>query len=201
MFDDNIKRLKDLRTKNQELVDQRFDEFVSDLKRDVNGGVKISHDVLGKLGVNKNRDIFYLFLIYVAILLYALVICIPDYLPNLGLLIFGFVFFVAGMQIGFGKETRGFGLIFAFSHGGTGLGCIIASLLMDRIDVNMLSDLSGPRKMYLFFTIALGIIAYLGMVLYNLSDTIHLKKYSKVVILLFFALVIFLVGMLPVIHF
>lgn len=201
MFEENEKKLEELRSKNQELVDKRFNSFVKDIKSEIDYYENTSNNILDRLGISKNKDIFLLVLIYTLIIIFGLIIFIPYHVNNLAIFFFGFVFFVAGMQIGLGKETRGFGLIFVFSHGGTGLGCIYASLLTDRFNTNVLTDLSSNMKAYLIATIALTIISFLSITIYNLSDIISWRKMSKVVILLLFALSIFLVGMLPVFNF
>ena len=201
MFESDKRKLEDLRSKNPEVVDKRFDQFIKELDYEVDNDGNNKTDFLSKLGINRNRDILYMVIIYLAITIYGAYLLVPDYMDNLGLLFFGMVFFIAGIQIGFGKETRGFGLIFVFSHGGTGLGCIIASLLTERFDFDKLSDLSSNLKLYIIITIAILIIAILGMVVYNISDTLNKRKYNKVIILLLFAAVIFLVGMLPVLNF
>lgn len=201
MFDENKKSLDELRTKNQDLVDKRFDKFIRELKSEMKVLDHNNKDVLDKLGIYKDKDIFCLVMVYALIIVFSLFVLVPQYVENLGLFFFGFVFFVAGMQIGLGKDMKGFGLIFVFSHGGTGLGILLASLLMRRIDMNVLTDLSGNMKAYAFFTIALMIFSFLAIVIYNLSETLKIKKYNKVIILLLFAAVIFLVGMFPILKF
>ena len=201
MFESDKRKLEDLRSKNPEVVDKRFDQFIKQLDYEIDNKVKDKVDFLGRLGINENRDILYMVIIYLAIIIYGTYLLVPNYVDNLGLLFFGMVFFIAGIQIGFGKETRGFGLIFVFSHGGTGLGCIIASLLINRFDFNKISDLSANLRLYILITIGILIIAIIAMVIYNLSDTLSIRKYNKVIILLLFAAVIFLVGMLPVFNF
>lgn len=202
MFEENEKKLENLRSKNQKLVDKRFNSFIQDLKNEIDYTENNNNkNILDRLGISKNKDIFYLVLVYTLIIIFGLIVLIPYHINNLAIFFFGFVFFVAGMQIGLGKETKGFGLIFVFSHGGTGLGCIYTSLLMDRFNPDVLTDLSSNMKVYLIATIALTIISFLSMTIYNLSDIISWRKMSKVVILLLFALSIFLVGMLPVFNF
>ncbi len=201
MFESDKRKLEDLRSKNPEVVDKRFDQFIKQLDYEIDNKVKDKVDFLGRLGINENRDILYMVIIYLAIIIYGTYLLVPNYVDNLGLLFFGMVFFIAGIQIGFGKETRGFGLIFVFSHGGTGLGCIITSLLINRFDFNKISDLSANLRLYILITIGILIIAIIAMVIYNLSDILSWRKYNKVIILLLFAAVIFLVGMLPVFNF
>ena len=201
MFEENEKKLEKLRTINQELVDKRFNSFIKEIKSEIDYNDNSNNNILDRLGISKNKDIFFLVLIYTLILIFGLIVFIPYHINNIAVFFFGFVFFVAGMQIGLGKETKGFGLIFVFSHGGTGLGCIYTSLLMDRFNPDILTDLSSNMKIYLIATISLAIISFLAMTIYNLSDIISWRKMSKVVILLLFALSIFLVGMLPVFNF
>ena len=201
MFEENEKKLEKLRTINQELVDKRFNSFIKEIKSEIDYNDNSNNNILDRLGISKHKDIFFLVLIYTLILIFGLIVFIPYHINNLAVFFFGFIFFVAGMQIGLGKETKGFGLIFVFSHGGTGLGCIYTSLLMDRFNPDILTDLSSNMKIYLIATISLAIISFLAMTIYNLSDIISWRKMSKVVILLLFALSIFLVGMLPVFNF
>lgn len=100
---------------------------------------------------------------------------------------FGLIFFLAGFFIG--NTQKYFGLIFLFSHGGTGLGVMIGPLLSEIYDNPLMQD--GFNSLHLFLNIAYGIIllAIIISVLRNLSDNFKEKKYS-----LALPLAVFLIG-------
>lgn len=197
MFEKDMEELEKLYGKNKDVTEKEFNEFIKSLKKETNENA----DYLDKIGIHTNKDIFYLVIIYIAIAIYGLVMLIPNHLEMIGVYIFGLVFFIAGIQIGLSKETKGFGLIFVFSHGGSGLGIMLYSLLFERFSLDALSDLSNNAKLYLFFTIAILTIAVLSIVVYNLSDKLKRKYYNKDLVLLLFAAAIFLVGMFPIVKF
>lgn len=197
MFEKNKEELEKLYGKNKELTEKEFNDFIKNLKRETN----TDQDFLDKIGIHTNKDIFYLVIIYIAIALFGCLMLIPNYIEMLGVYLFGLVFFIAGIQIGFGKDTKGFGLIFVFSHGCSGLGIMLYSLLFERYSFLALSDLTNNKRLYIYFTVAVLVIALLSMVIYNLSDKLKIKYYNKILVLLLFAVVIFLVGMLPIVKF
>ena len=51
---------------------------------------------------------------------------------------FGLVFFIAGLCVGLFQQ--GFGLVFLFSHGGTGLGLMLVPRVMSVFDKPYMSD-------------------------------------------------------------
>lgn len=203
MFEDNIKELKELRKNNQKMVDREVDSFVKSLKEDINN--KEYNDIINqpnystngllkKLGINKNVDILYMILIIFLIAFLGL-ININGYLFYL----FGLIFFVAGTLIGF--FVPGFGLIFLFTHGAVGYGIMISALLQDRFSIAELGDLSFNMKIY-FGVIALLVVGgFIGVVLYNLSETLNKNKLNKLFSLIILGLALFLVGMIPLVRF
>ena len=205
MYDENKKILEELRSKNQAVVEKEFDTFVNNLKYQIikDKNTYIDKDpnkgLLYNLGIRDKQDIFYQSIIYIALLIFGIVVLFPDHLESMFLYIFGMIFFISGFNIGI--YNKGFGLIFVFSHGGIGLGVMLSSLINDRFNINIISDLSGNLKNYIILISAILLVGVLGVIIYNLSDSLKLNKYNKIIILLLFVAVIVLVGFLPLVKY
>ena len=207
MYDENKQTLEELRSKNQEVVDKEFDKFVKSLKYDIikednknNNYSPTKTDFLDKMGITENKDIFYQIIIYFAMIVFAALMLFPNYLENIPIFIFGIVFFAAGFNIGTSKDGKGVGIIFFFSHGGTGFALMLGSLIAQRMNVEVLTDLNGNMRLYLALTVAILIVTVFSCVIYNLSDTLKESKKNKVILLLLFFIVLVLTGFLPIIH-
>ena len=205
MYDENKQTLEELRSKNQEAVDKEFDKFVKRLKYDIikedNKNKNYSTtktDYLDKLGINEHKNIFYQIVIYFAMIVFAMLMLVPNHLESIIMFISGMVFFIAGFNIGT-SDAKVFGIIFLFSHGGAGFGLMISSLLADRMNMELLTDLNGNMKLYLSLTVAVLVVAVFGCILYNLSNTLNNSK-NKLILLLLFFVVLVLVGFFPIIH-
>lgn len=88
----------------------------------------------------------------------------------------GLVFFLAGMFIGL--KIPGFGLIFLFSHGGTGAGIMAGGLISEFLENSLLSENPTNAYIYLGGAIIFLISGFISAIIYNLSATYRLKKYS-----------------------
>ena len=132
---------------------------------------------------DKEKPIFFMAIYFIFIGLIGLINlkAYPGYL-------FGIVFFIAGVLIGL--YMKGFGLIFLFSHGMTGLGVIASSQLGNLVGSTYMSD--APAKMYycLIAIVLLVIIATIITILYNLSDSLREKRYFSFIPLALYGIAI-----------
>lgn len=141
---------------------------------------KFSDDASFKLG---------LLIVSVIILLIGLL-----NISNYMLYIFGFMFFIAGMLVSL--ENSKFALIFVFSHGGTGLGLLIGSLMSSILRNPLLADGGNNLYVYLIVTFAIIIGGYLFLVVSKILDTDNINK--KLLISLFIiACGLFLLALFP----
>ena len=93
---------------------------------------------------------------------------------NIGMYVFGWVFFVAGMLIG--MFVPGFGLIFFLSHGCTGLGLMLNALDIGVIYNNILSA-SDSIKIFFGGSILVLIVLTIIFVIMNNFPKNREKKY------------------------
>ena len=98
--------------------------------------------------------------------------------------LFGFVFFAAGVSIG--CFLKGFGIIFLFSHGVTGMCIMEASLLGDLLNSPILTDAPKWFPVSAGIVIFMFIVAILSLIVHNLSDTVKKMKYFKLIPLVCF---------------
>ena len=108
---------------------------------------------------------------------------------------FGLIFFIAGYLIG--KFVPMFGIIFLFSHGGTGFGLMIASLIGESINNPLFQD--NPINFIIYFVILLLItaVATLLLIINNLSKTAKELWQFKYLPLGLYTLVLFCCGIFP----
>ena len=203
MFNNNIKELEELHNKDKDLVEKELDSFVKSLQADINNKdynympnqqYNSTNGLLKKLGINKNEDILYMTLLFFIIALLGLI-----NIRSYPMYLFGLVFFAAGICTGL--FAKGFGIIFLFSHGGTGFGLMISALLTDRFSEIALSDISHNMKIYLGIIVLLIVIGFLGTIIYNLSESLNKNKYNKLFPIIFLGISLFLVGMIPLVNF
>ena len=95
------------------LIIKKYIDYVSSNNFKMNKGITI----------NLGNNVKYLFLVIINVMILSLGFF---NISNIGLYVFGWIFFVAGMLIG--MFVPGFGLIFFLSHGCTGLGLMLNSL-------------------------------------------------------------------------
>lgn len=115
-------------------------------------------------------------------------------IDSIPLYLFGLAFFIAGLFIGL--KNKGFGLIFLASHGLTGLGLMIGSLLHKVVSSPLFTDLSFKLYIYFGIMIIIGIIALIIVILSNLSDSMKKLKYIPNVVLFLFLLVFIMAGIM-----
>ena len=118
--------------------------------------------------------------------------------------IFGLVFFFAGLFVG--SYVIGFGLIFLFSHGGSGLFIMISSLLSNEFfDFEDISNnpvftdggIPNDLKQYLIGIIAVFAIAIIYTIAHNLSSKLKEDNKHIIIILSLYLIGILLVGLAP----
>ena len=202
MFESNKKKLNDLYNKDAEYVDISFNNFINKMECDIakKEGKRVTF--IDRLGFGDNVDIFYLVVISILLLLYGTYISFLANPDNTFLFLFGFIFFIAGFAIGIiAKDAKGFGLIFLFSHGGSGFGVMIGSMLAGKVNNAFLTDINGPIKLYLAIIVCLVIFGILASVIYNLSDRFKTNKLNKVYLYLVFVISLVLIGLIPYVRF
>lgn len=159
--------------------------------------LKVSSDSSSSLALNISqafKDIdMSLFLLVVIIIFIGLVGFFQ--IKNIIMYLFGLVFFLTGLEIGL--KQKGIGLIFLVSHGGTGFGVMLASLVGNYIASPLFTDLSLKVYVYLGIMFIVGIMALGIILLSNLSDSFKQQKYVFHVVLLFFLVIFLMAGMMP----
>lgn len=117
--------------------------------------------------------IFYTLIVFICLLAPISEEGLPGYL-------FGIIFLLAGLFIGL--YLKGFGLIFLFSHGATGLGIMIGTLLttIPESGTILLSN-SETSKIIIGAIVILILITIISTVIHNLSDDIRKIKYFKII--------------------
>lgn len=181
-----------------------FDEKLSEIRKYyVENPQQVDHEVsiclynIKNLNIEKKgflSDVSYDILLFC--ILSIIIACIGFFhLSNIGLYIFGLVFFIVGLLIGL--NTKIFGIIFLFSHGVTGLFIMEGALLGDIVNSPIFSD--SPTNIYFYFgvNIIIFFISLICSILYNLSDNLKKYKYLKCIILLFYLLGFLMTGLFP----
>lgn len=95
-------------------------------------------------------------------------------IKSIMLYLFGFVFFVAGMCISLQADKGS--VLFVFSHGGTGLGIMIGSLVSGIIDNPLFTD--GGTNLYVYLVIC-GLLllgGFLFVAISSLLNDVNMKK-------------------------
>ena len=184
-FNDSINELTKLYAEYPDMVSNETNNLVNKLHQKVQNP--------NKLGLLQDMDLEVLFtvLICIAYLLVGL-FNINTFLMYLG----GFVFLVAGLMIGL--HQKGFGLIFLFSHGATGMGVIFVIILMDALKSPILQDGANISvKTYLIINLILIVLGFILAVIYNLSDNIKSIKYAKLIPMLVILIGLIMINVFP----
>lgn len=111
---------------------------------------------------------------------------------------FGTVFFLAGLFIGLNVPV--FGIIFLFSHGGTGLGIMCFTKINKILESPIMTDNPTNLQNLLVLGVGLIVIGIISTIFYNVSKKIRDKKYSLIIILAMFAIGIAIIQVLPMIY-
>lgn len=111
---------------------------------------------------------------------------------------FGTVFFLAGLFVGLNVPV--FGIIFLFSHGGTGLGIMCFTKINKILQSPIMTDNPTNLQNLLVLGVGLIVIGIISTIFYNVSKKIRDKKYSLLIILALFAIGIAIIQLLPMIY-
>lgn len=111
---------------------------------------------------------------------------------------FGTVFFLAGLFVGLNVPV--FGIIFLFSHGGTGLGIMCFTKINKILQSPIMTDNPTNLQNLLVLGVGLMVIGIISTIFYNVSKKIRDKKYSLLIILAMFAIGIAIIQLLPMIY-
>ena len=192
-FDKNVELLKDAYEVDPENVNYQLKDLVERL------GYPTSLEYVKKTQKNNNtlldKNEAKIFLL-VIVALSSLLLCLFDF-SVAPLVLFGLIFFWAGLLIG--QNAKGFGIIFLFSHGGTGFGLVIGSLLSRFIENPIINE--NPKIFtYYYSAIAfVSVCAFLYTVLLNLSDELKKRKFSQLLSIGLFYLAFIMTAILPII--
>lgn len=201
MYESNKKKLDELYNEDSKYIDKQFDQFVKLMRISVDRNKNLSKNILDELGI-KNKDVFSIIMICLLFIIFGAIILLPTVPQNFLFYLFGFVFFIAGFGVAIlAGDTKGSGIIFYFSHGATGYCIMTYSIIAERFNTAIFSDLSNTLKIYLGIIAGLILVGILYGIIYNLSDTLKLNKFNKVFLLLLFFVSIILIGCLPFIPF
>lgn len=108
---------------------------------------------------------------------------------------FGAIFFLAGLFVGLNVPV--FGIIFLFSHGGTGLGIMCFSKIKGILESPLMTDNPTNLKYLLVLGTGLILAGIISTIFYNVSKKIRDQKYSLPIILAMFAVGIAIIQILP----
>ena len=111
---------------------------------------------------------------------------------------FGTVFFLAGLFVGLNVPV--FGIIFLFSHGGTGLGIMCFTKINKILQSPIMTDNPTNLQNLLVLGVGLIVIGIISTIFYNVSKKIRDKKYSLLIILAMFAIGIAIIQLLPMMY-
>lgn len=181
-FEKNIEELRKCHDKNPTLIEKEFSKFMMDMKF-----LSSSHNtVIQEIGIEN---------IILGILLTGILLIGLFQIHNFMLYFFGFIFFVAGFFIGI--KIKGGGIIFLFSHGGSGVAIMIGALLGEFFSSPIGTDMPNSIYFYLGVIAFLFITSIIMIIVYNLSDLVKRKKYYVDSILVLIFLGFLLAGLFP----
>ena len=189
ILDSYFRRIEKLYDKNPSYIVEGLENLIQKAEED-NYRDK---PLLDKLFKDQDKEL--VLSIFLMILMAPFGLFTLNNLEALPLYFFGLIFFLAGLNIGFSQ--KGFGLIFLFSHGGVGMGLMLGSLLSKAMTSGLFTDGGRNLVIYLVINRIIIIIGFLATVIYNLSDYVKGKKYSKAYILIIFIIGLAMAGIFP----
>ena len=190
ILDSYFKQIEKLYEDNPSFTINELNNLIDKTKRNKK---YVDKSLLDKLFTNKEKELalsIFLMILMVPFCLFTL-----NNLEFLLLYLFGLVFFLAGLNTGFSLEK--IGIIVLFSHGATGMGLMLYSVLAKSFESGLFTD--GGRNLIIYLTINISIIVigFLAVVIYNVSDYIRNIKYMKSYILLIFIAGLTMAGIFP----
>lgn len=192
-----------------------FDRYIEELYKlntnDKKRAEKIAKQGLEELGIVSQTkypnslgiDLEKLAIVGICLMIALCALLVPN-LTSVWMFMGGIVFFLAGLLVGLNEQ--GFGLIFLFSHGMTGLFAIILSFFSNLENADkpfsifnnaIFSDGGVPNelKIYLGSIIIIFIVALIYSILHNLSPVLKKNKKHMIIILLLYFVAILLTGL------
>lgn len=145
----NDNRYKECLNKIDKYFKSNPDITINELEKTI---YNIEYNVLTKdsnVTSKKILDVDIVWIYRVAFVIIVLAIGLVDIINNSfdGTYYFGASFFLAGLFIGL--STKGVGLIFLLSHGGTGLGIMLVPTILNILKSPLMSDLANNSIMSL----------------------------------------------------
>ena len=189
ILDSYFRRIEKLYDKNPSYIVEGLENLIEEAEED---SYK-EKSLIDKLFKDQDKEL--VLSIFLMILMAPFGLFTLNNIEALPLYFGGLIFFLAGLNVGFSQ--KGFGLIFLFSHGGTGMGMMIGSLLSKSFESGLFTDGGRNLVIYLVINILIVVIGFLSVVVYNLSDYIKNKKYIKSYILLIFIVGLAMAGIFP----
>ena len=182
-FEDKLNKLRELHDKNSMIIDHEVDYIIS------------KYGTERKIDLKKLKTYILIIFIILCVLLGLVNAFNSNIDIDISLYYFGILFFLAGLFVGLNVKSSG--LIFLFTHGGTGLGLMLIPIIKNLELKVYLTDNPTFLLIYLRIIIIAIILAIILTVLYNLNDRLkdNIKIYSLIFIL--YLLAITMVVILP----
>lgn len=189
ILDSYFNQIEKIYKKNPRFVIEELNNLIHKAEDDIYK----NKSLIDRLFADKDKEL--VLSIFLMIIIAFLGLFTLNNIESLPIYFFGLAFFLAGINIGFSE--KGFGLIFLFSHGGTGIAIMMGSLLYKALGSSLFTDGGRNLIIYLIISIVIVVIGFLMTVVYNLSDYVRNKKYMKSYILLIFIIGIAMAGIFP----
>ncbi len=189
ILDSYFNQIEKIYKKNPRFVIEELNNLIHKAEDDIYK----NKSLIDRLFADKDKEL--VLSIFLMIIIAFLGLLTLNNIESLPIYFFGLAFFLAGINIGFSE--KGFGLIFLFSHGGTGIAIMMGSLLYKALGSSLFTDGGRNLIIYLIISIVIVVIGFLMTVVYNLSDYVRNKKYMKSYILLIFIIGIAMAGIFP----
>lgn len=163
-FNQNVDKLKQHYKEDPKRINRKLNDLIFDYEREKR--FKEEQAEIKKAN-SKNRR-FFAVIVVITILAGLLNIASTE-LDGFGFMYyFGLVFFLAGFYVAI--EAPIFGIIFLFSHGGTGLGIMLAPVIVTTLNSPLLTDGGGNIITYIAIVIGLIVASFASMIIYNVTQ-------------------------------
>ena len=153
--------------------------------------LKHKTNLMEKLGLDYEKlDIILTIILAIMILPVGLICC-----DNLGMYLGGMIFFMAGLMVG--VFVPGFGVIFLFSHGGTGFGLLNSNVIKAIMSSPILSEPNSMMSPYFSIMILTLGSAVLLTLVHAFVKRVRKVKFIKTTIMLLYLLGMLLLRLAP----
>lgn len=190
-FNNKINTLKHFYKKNPKATMNLLNKIVNDeslYETENNNSKSTIINVINDIGLKK---FLYIFLISCYVILGLI-----DF--NF-LYFFGIVFFLAGYFVTI--NGKGAGIVFLFSHGLTGYGIMIYSIISNEFYRHFFEDMSHAGMIYLIILAILAVIGLFILIFYSLSKTLRKNQNIPLISFTLFLMVLCMIKILPFIYF